>query len=1033
MSPRHAELVAAAILVLLAASGAEAFDIENRLPTQTIEVVVPEGDFSQTIGPGANAGCHWSDTDCNPTGLRDANLTVDIRVAQGHFRCVLRMKAGGYAIIDDVPRTDVYPTLPPDYWCQTEFEVTPGNTVVTDSRPGGVFDTRRDVHFLATADPQFSNGQPERRDTALDTLGAMMGRIGAERSLRGMVVAGDLTQNSRIYDEYAAYLYGIRQFPHMVFDGIGNHDDMPPTLPQFLACGVMNDTCVKPVAIREEIAARYRGTRRTFTQDLHYSWDWHDVHFVQLNMFPGDDCDIGCESGDCSWDASLQFRDGCQVARTGGTECCVSQGQNIVPRDSLAFLQADLATFVGGSGRPVVLVHHFGYDGFTTDPDDTWWPREERVAYWRLLENYNVIAMISGHSEPDPTSQFVSIYRRCRYRSDLDDVACIGASQAFPSTATGPEIPNFTAGAAFEGLYLDLRLTGPPDADRGYYDSTLDVHWLDQDGNELPNFPIQRTFSSLRDAGLPRLLGVPRDERASCDSIPPPASPRATDAEDPIPVVTFAEARVNGPCADRYQLVRTWTARDRSWNETSDRQTVDVVDDVRPTLVSVPPDQTVECDAIPGAPHVAAFDSCDPDPIVTLVETTTAGCGGAYTVLRTWTARDRCGNQEVATRTLTVVDRTPPALAGVPSDVTVACDAVPPFALVTATDACDPMDVRVTPSQVRTDGSCPQSYALRRTWSAVDACGNVAAATQVVTVVDATPPVLVGVPAPVTVECNAVPVAAVVGAVDACDAAPGVAFDEVRVDGRCPGEHVLVRTWTATDACGNARAGSQRVTVVDTTPPVLEGVPAPVTVECDAVPPPAVVGAVDACDAVPVVAFGELRVDGRCPGEHVLVRTWTATDWCGNARAASQVVTVVDTTPPVVTASEEDLYCLWPPDGGYACFDLSDFAPGLREACSGPVTWRFTDCAADGDVGELDDCVVRSDGGAFCVRARRGGGEVDGRRYRVTIVAEDACGNAASPGVIGAIRVPHDRRRGRPECLRMSEVGCRPGQPPFCR
>jgi hypothetical protein len=950
MSPRDLAAVVALPVALLAASVAAAFEIENRLPTQSIEVRVPEGDFSRTIGPGGSEACHWTDTGCNPSGLRDADLTLDVRVAEGAFRCVLRLKAGGYAIVDDAPRTDVYPTLPPDYWCQTEFEATPGNVVVTDSRPHGIFDTRRDVHFLATADPQFNNGNADRREGALDTLGAMMGRIRTDPSIRGMLVAGDLTQNSRLFDEYATYQFGIRQHPHHVFDGLGNHDDMPPSLDQFLACGLMNEGCVKPKAIREDIFRRERATRRTFGVEPHYSWDWHDVHFVQLNMYPGEDCDTGCDGGDCTWNASLQFRDGCQVARTGGTECCVAGGQNIKPRGSLAFLQADLATFVGGSGRPVVLVHHFGYDNFTTDPYDTWWPREERVAYWRLIESYNVIAIFSGHSEPDPTSQFVSIYRRCRYYRDLDDVECIAANETFPAQATGPEIPNFTGGAAFERLYFDVHLTGPPDANRGYYDSTLEVHWLTAAGVELPNFPVRRTFSSLRDTGQPRLLGVPRDERAPCDAIPPPVGPTATDAEDPMPVVTLREERRDGPCADRYQLVRTWTASDRSWNEASASQTIDVTDDARPTLVSLPPDQTVECGSEPGPPHAAAFDGCDPDPTVTLVETTIAGCGGAYALRRTWTARDRCGNEAVATRTLTVVDTTPPELAGVPADVTVECDAVPAFALVTATDACDPVDIGVTPSEVRVDGTCPHAYALHRTWSAVDACGNVAMA-------------------------------------------------------------------------------SQTVTVVDTTPPVLIGVPADVTVECDAVPAPEAVSAADVCDARPGVTFGELRLDGRCPGEHVLVRTWTATDACGNAAASSQLVTVVDTAPPVVTASEADLYCLWPPDGAYAWFGLADFAPGLADACSAPVTWRFADCAAEGGVGEPDDCVVRADGEAFCVRARRGGAEAEGRRYRVTIVASDACGNAAEPAVIGGIRVPHDRRRDRSDCVASSERARRPGQP----
>src|SRR6185369_757836 len=95
--------------------------------------------------------------------------------------------------------------------------------------------------------------------------------------------------------------------------------------------------------------------------------------------------------------------------------------------------------------------------------------------------------------------------------------------------------------------------------------------------------------------------------------------------------------------------------------------------------------------AVPTAPTLTATDNCDPAPAVTSSEVRTNGtCADRYTLRRTWTAADRCGNTSSCTQVLTVVDTTPPMLAACPPDATVECSAVPTAPTLTATDNCDP-------------------------------------------------------------------------------------------------------------------------------------------------------------------------------------------------------------------------------------------------------------------------------------------------------------------------------------------------------
>ena len=539
----------------------------------------------------------------------------------------------------------------------------------------------------------------------------------------------------------------------------------------------------------------------------------------------------------------------------------------------------------------------------------------------------------------------------------------------------------------------------------------------------------------VMDLTPPELEGVPEHLEVECGSVPSPPEVQAADTCDPDPALAFHEQRLNGDCPGSYRLRRTWTAVDRCGNSSVGLQIIDVEDGTPPVLAGVPADRVVSCAAVPPPALPTAIDSCDPHPELVFEETTEEGdCPDRRVLVRTWTATDSCGNATEEVQRIEVVDDTPPTLSGVPADAVVSCDAVPEPATPNAVDDCDGSP-QVAFEETTEPGPCPDRRVLVRTWTATDRCGNASLAVQRLEVVDDEAPALEGVPADAVVACHAVPEPARPTAVDACDPAPRVELEERVEPGSCADRYRLVRTWTATDRCGNASVAVQRLEVVDEQAPELIGVPADRVVECPEVGPPPAVRAVDACDPEPEVSFSETTIPGDCPGRWTVLREWTATDRCGLSSSARQVIEVVDTTPPLVTPSTETIACLWPPNHWRVGFSLEDFAPRAVDACSEPIDWRLSHCLssqpddANGDGRTEDDCVISEDGRSVLVRAERRGDGPDageGRTYTLLAIATDACGNSAEPAAIGSVLVPHDARSGVGACLAPHEVGCPP-------
>jgi hypothetical protein len=457
--------------------------------------------------------------------------------------------------------------------------------------------------------------------------------------------------------------------------------------------------------------------------------------------------------------------------------------------------------------------------------------------------------------------------------------------------------------------------------------------------DECGNSSTDSQTITVEDNTPPVITGVGGGGVIECPAEPVFSDPTATDACDPDPSLTYNDVMTPGSCPQEYSVTRTWTATDACGNSSTASETIFVEDNTPPVITGVGGPETIECPADPVFSNPTASDECDPDPSLTYDDVMTPGsCPQEYSVTRTWTATDACGNSATASQTITVEDNTPPVISGVGPGGSVECPDEPVFSDPTASDECDP-DPTLTYDDVMTPGSCPQEYSVTRTWTATDACGNTATASQTINVEDNTPPVITC-PVDVDVNCDETVDFGEATAVDECDPEPVIGYTDVVLSETCP-QHIE-RTWTATDACGNSASCVQNIIVRDETPPVISGVGPDDVIECPAEPVFSDPSATDNCDQDPSLTYDDVVTPGSCPQEYSVTRTWTATDFCGNSSSASQTITVVDNTPPVITGVGNDTT--------FNCTDDPVFSdPTASDACDPDPSLTYTDQMTPGN------------------------------------------------------------------------------------
>ena len=353
---------------------------------------------------------------------------------------------------------------------------------------------------------------------------------------------------------------------------------------------------------------------------------------------------------------------------------------------------------------------------------------------------------------------------------------------------------------------------------------------------------------------------------------------------------------------------------------------------------------------------------------------------------RTYTVRDTSGNEAMCMHTIFVNDTTNPVFT-CPANITVSTDAATCMAEIEVPDvdvtdncgdvtltntlAANPGDIIMLPI-----GDTPVKY------YAEDACGNIDSCETMITVLDATAPMMTCPPnGAASCDVSEVDVfasyadftAAGGSATDNCGTIDEMSFAFVSASSNnmdCP--ETVTRIYSVADDSGNIATCEHAIIISENEAPTFT-TPLDTIVDCGANIDTMNVGApidvMDNCGSGEVTlsfTYGP-EVPGECPVLYTITRSWTATDLCGNTSAPQdQIITVQDTIQPIAVCKMDTIYL---DEFGDATLNAEDLDGGSIDGCgSGNLT--FT---SDFDFASCNDATLMQD---------------------IVLTVTDACGNS---------------------------------------
>ncbi|KAA5531680.1 gliding motility-associated C-terminal domain-containing protein, partial [Paenimyroides baculatum] len=271
---------------------------------------------------------------------------------------------------------------------------------------------------------------------------------------------------------------------------------------------------------------------------------------------------------------------------------------------------------------------------------------------------------------------------------------------------------------------------------------------------------------------------------------------------------------------------------DACGNSVSTVSTFTIVDTTKPVFTTEPQNEVVECD---GSGNTAAYnawlanhgggiatDNCGAVTYTYSVVDTAVLCGKTSKTTVRFRATDECGNHISKEATFTITDTTAPDFITEPEDVTVECDGngnindlnawINSYGGATAQDLCS-TEVKWSHNFKGLKTTCGGAAAAEVIFTATDACGNSSSRTATFRIVDTTAPEFVS-DLPVKeifIKCEELKDAEVLKATDNCGSATVTVSDEVVPSACGDTKYTILRTWIATDDCGNETSYTQTI------------------------------------------------------------------------------------------------------------------------------------------------------------------------------------------------------------------------------